>query len=136
MTTRYKEGSRVQACWELYQKSGADACLGGAVSLNLALGTIRGLLRAWEREDGKTPAPKERSSGRPNGEPKPVKMYTKQLVKVKYVKTKGENLAYLIEQGPQQSVVRFQHNGFEQCIPNGDLGLPIIRGEMSAVRRD
>jgi hypothetical protein len=57
----------------------------------------------------------------------PVTMQTKQLITVSYVKDKKANKAYLLEQGPQASLVRFAHNGTDQCIGNEWLGLPIVK---------
>ena len=75
-----------------------------------------------ERQKLKPPKPKEKKKPKEDG---PITMSSKyQLIKVKYVKTKGEDKAYLITKGPEQSIVRFQHNGREQCIPNYDLVLP------------
>ena len=40
------------------------------------------------------------------------------LVTVTYIKTKGHEKAKVIEAGPQASLIRFEHNGMEQCISN------------------
>jgi hypothetical protein len=126
--TRYKPGSRVQACWELYQKSGAEACLGAAVAMNLALSTVRSWVRGWDKENGKAP---ERATA-PAG---PIVMHTKKLITVRYVKDKDKSKAYLGDQGPQVSVVRFAHDGSEQCISNEYLGLPVDRQERNTIER-
>lgn len=133
MTTRYKAGSRVQTAWEKYKAEGATALLGAAVALNIKPSTAKGWARMWDKEAGKVPEPQAKGNGTPTG---PIVMHTKKLITVNYVKAKGESQAYLIEQGPQASVVRFKHNGSEQCIGNDQLGLPVIRAEAQPIRRD
>jgi hypothetical protein len=57
---------------------------------------------------------------------------TKNRIKVSYAPKKA---ARLIKQGPQQSIIMWEHDGSEQCISNEWLGLPVERREPLAVRR-
>jgi hypothetical protein len=45
---------------------------------------------------------------------------TKKRIKVSYT----DRVAYLVTQGPQASIVMWEHNGAEDCISNKFLGLP------------
>ena len=124
----YKPGSRVQDVWEKYKAEGAESAFNHGISLSLAAGTLRSWIAAWAKGIGGD-VPANGKTLPKADDPKPIKMYTKDLVTVSYVKTKGENKAYLIAQGPQQSVVKFVHNGREDCIENQFLGLPVVRGD-------
>ncbi len=82
-------------------------------------------LRAKIERD-KTKPPKPPKEKRQPGEDRPITMSDRhKLLNVTYVKDKKKSKAYLITQGPEQSVVRFQHNGKEECIPNNFIGLPM-----------
>jgi len=64
----------------------------------------------------------------------PITMSSKyKLTKVTYIKDEKEEMAYVIAQGPEQSLVRFKHNGKELCIPNNYLeGIPTDDGKRKA----
>ena len=42
----------------------------------------------------------------------------KKIVEVSYVKDPDKRKAYLVEQGPEVSLIRFIHSGAEQCVGN------------------
>jgi hypothetical protein len=127
----HKPGSGMAKCWEVYTDQGADACFNHGVNeLGLAASSLRAWIRYWGKQAGKE---EHFNPNKPDG---PVKMYTKDLITVKYIKDKERNQAYLIAQGPQASIVRFQHNGAEQCIANNWLGLPTERrSEPTTIQR-
>jgi hypothetical protein len=43
--------------------------------------------------------------------------------------TPPNDKAWLVEQGPQTSVIRWQHSGLTQALANQWLGLPVVKAE-------
>jgi transposase-like protein len=93
-------------------------------------------------EDGKTVreyqakvfVPKPKKEKAPKVEGGPIEMRTKKLVTVNYAK-KPNNVAYLIEQGPQVSLVRWKHNGMDQALGNEWIGLKVERDTSKTIER-
>jgi hypothetical protein len=127
---RYKEGSRIQQVWSIFEKDGGKAAFEFGSTLNLKENTLKHWVGVWSRELGKpnevaTPkAPRQPRQPKANGEPQPVVRHFKQVLEVSYCPAPN-NKVYLLEQGPQQSIVQFLHDGREQCIGNEWLGLPV-----------
>ena len=53
----------------------------------------------------------------------------KKIVEVSYVKDSEKRKAYLVDQGPEVSVIRFIHSGAEQCVGNEWL-VPVEKKEI------
>jgi hypothetical protein len=79
-------------------------------------------IRARMERDKQPKPPKEKKVKKEGG---PITMSSKyQLIEVPYIKDKKRNKVFVITKGPEQSIVRFQHDGTEQCIPNNHLKWP------------
>jgi len=129
----YKPGSGVAAVHEQYKAAGSQAAFDHGISLGLAASTLKSWCRGWDKFYGVDNS--VTAAGTPAAvTEKPIKMHTKPLVTVSYCRP-GRNRAYLIQQGPQASVIRFEHNGSEECLGNEWLGLPVERNDTQPVQR-
>jgi hypothetical protein len=150
--TRFRPGSRKQAVWEIYATKGLQAAFEFGLTQGLAANTVKAWHSMWKNFGDAPVEAKIKTPRIPKADmPKVVstetgeelttkamanKVYisqTKKPVKVTYSKRK----AYLVEQGPQASIIMWEHNGAEDCISNEHLeGIPTVRREPRAVRRD
>jgi hypothetical protein len=131
----HKPGSRIALVHEKFDAEGAEAALALGISLGLATSTIRTWVKQLSGAAGQ-PRPAAVATVKVNGskEPGPVEMVSKKLLTVKYIKG-AQNKAYLLQQGPQVSLVRWKHNGADQAISNEWLNLPVLREEIADVER-
>jgi hypothetical protein len=116
--TRYREGSRLQQCWAKWEAEGSQAMFDFGLTLGLATTTLKHWTRLWERESGTAPSLPVKQMA--------AKAYISQVkkrIKVSY----SPKVAYLVEQGPQASIVMWEDSGREDCIGNQFLGLPTVR---------
>jgi hypothetical protein len=117
MSTKYRPGSRVQQVWEVYEKEGADGATAFGKGLGLADGTLKGWMRMWSTGiDKKAKMPSPPISTKP---PTKVIRTSRSMLGKERIRVIGiEGEAYLIAQGPDQSEIRWVHNGNQVVIPN------------------
>jgi hypothetical protein len=110
--TRYKPGSRIATVYAAFESGGEAAALAAGQPLGLAAGTLRSWIRVWGREaSGEAPA---KAGSRAPGELKAGTIAPKGNIKVVWT----ARPARLIEEGPQQSEIKWLDTGSTQCLPN------------------
>jgi len=126
VNTRYRSGSRLQACWEKFESDGADAMVAVGVSLGVSLGVLKQWRRMWTKEkesgapvptNGAAPPAKTAAQPAPRSNGK-SKTWSAPTVVVKWDR---ERTAYLIEKGPEQSHVRWADTREERFFSNREL---------------
>jgi hypothetical protein len=111
MVANYKPGSGIHRMWTAYEKDGPDAARKIGLELHLSPSTINTRVRGWDRDKG---APKSKAL------PK-HQTYTaaaqigKRRVTCSYMR---HRLGYLMVEGDQQSIVKWDDNFPETCIIN------------------
>lgn len=114
--TRYKTGSRIARVYAAFLEGGEVAALATGQPLGLAAGTLRSWIRTWSREtSGEAPA-KPAKVPRETAKPDASARHPKANIKVEWT----SRPARLIEEGPQQSEIKWLDTGSTQCLPNGE----------------
>lgn len=112
--TRYKPGSRIARVWAALQESGPEAATNLGTGLGLAAGTLRSWLRAWEREASGEGRAKP-GKGKAGAEAEAAQTPPRGNIKVSW----SDRPARLIEEGPEQSMIKWLDTGSTQAIVNG-----------------
>ena len=126
MTVWYKIGSRLQSVWEKYESEGGEAAIAFGLSVKVSLGTLKQWTRMWEKGNVRPGVPFPTNGAAPTTtttsvalpRPPPRSMVTKPTVVVKWDR---ERVAYLIEKGPQASIIRWGDTRDERCFANEQL---------------
>ena len=122
--TRYREGSRIQIMWAIFEKDGPEACVAHGPSLNLKDVTIKHWVRVWSRKKGdyvpKQRAAKIKEDGTTVKVPKRIAGYKfnptgKKRMRCTYMKGRE---GWLIEAGHEVSEVRWDDDFGEIFIIN------------------
>lgn len=122
--SRYKPGSGIAIMWAAYEKGGPAAVIKLGSTLNLASSTINTRIAGWEREkrSGGVPVKQDKTPKMPKDQnvPKASKKYIaasfgKTRVRCTYMPGR---LGYIIEEGPEQTEVRWDDGFPEICIIN------------------
>lgn len=111
MTKPPRPGSRKASVFEKYFAEGAEAAIAIGVGLGLAANTVKSWINTWIKgnANGDSPAAPETKKGR---------MVTKSTVTVTY---DPEREAYLVDEGPEVSEIRWADTGQYQFISNTHL---------------
>lgn len=117
--TRYKPGSRIATVFAAFEAGGESAALAAGQPLGLAAGTLRSWIRVWSREtSGEAPAKPakgETGGGRPAATKAAAEArHPKANIKVEWT----DRPARLIEEGAQQSEIKWLDTGSTQCLQN------------------
>lgn len=134
MSPRYKEGSRIQQMWVMWESKGAAAATAFGPSLDLAPTTIKSWCRTWdlEKERGGPAAPKppraakQPKEEKPTKEPKAAKLpRVPRIAKLKPVGKRRVTcsylpgkVGYLMQAGPEVSEVMWDDEFGENFIIN------------------
>jgi hypothetical protein len=124
MTVWYKVGSRLQSVWEKYESEGSEAAIAHGLSVDVSLGTLKQWTRMWEKGNVRPGVPFPETNGAAlsptstRAAPLPRPMVTKPTVVVKWNR---DRVAFLIEKGPEVSIVRWGDTREDRAFGNEQL---------------
>src|SRR6266699_2200851 len=106
MMTRYREGSRIQIMWAIFEKDGPEACVAHGPSLNLKDVTIKHWVRVWSRKKGDY-VPKQRAA-KIKEDGTTVKV-PKRIARYKCKPTGKKRMVFTYNKGKECSLIEADH---------------------------